>query len=78
MSNFTAVFSHEFDAGSSGPARSYWDIRRGNKSFGGVCLLPRRNMSISTAEQICQLLDIAYAAGSKDKAREMRDVLGCK
>lgn len=78
MSLHTHLFSHEFEAGPSGPARSYWDIRRGTRTLGTVCLGPRENFALLQAQSICHMLDEAHAAGRSDKAREIRAALECK
>ena len=39
MTLYCANFSHEFEAGPSGPARSYWDVTApSGKSLGTLCL----------------------------------------
>lgn len=79
MTLHTPLFSHEFDEGPSGPARSYWDIRRGTRTLGSICLHHRREVDPGlTAQSICHMLDAAFAAGRSDKAGEIRAALECK
>ena len=74
----TVHFSHEFEAGPSGPARAYFDIRRGASKVATVCLHPRRDMSLLTAQAIAYALDEAWLAGAAAKARDLRDALGVR
>jgi hypothetical protein len=76
---YTARFSHEFDDGPSGPARSYWDLRdpRG-VGIGTVCLHPRgRNADPElTTSSIARMLSLAHERGRAEKEAEIRKVLG--
>lgn len=75
MALHTHLFSHEFEAGPSGPARSYWDIRHGTRTLGTVCLGPREHFALLQAQSICHMLDAAFAAGRSDKATEIARAL---
>ena len=76
MGLHTPLFSHEFNEGPSGPARSYWDIRRGTRTLGSICLHHRREVDpVLTAQSICHMLDAAFAAGRSDKATEIARAL---
>jgi hypothetical protein len=74
----TATFSHEYDAGPSGPARSYWDIRRGQSDVVTLCLHHRHTGCHPDvhANAVCAALDAAFRAGRRSKAAEIRDALG--
>lgn len=71
-------FSHEFEDGPSGPARSYWDITRNG---GKVLTVRLHHRSVAQhvetdAERIAWALDHAFEEGRKDKAAEVRRVIG--
>jgi len=74
----THLFTHEFEEGPSGPARSYWEIRRGTRTLGTVCLGPRSAFALLHVQSICHMLDGAYQAGRVAKATEVREVLGVR
>ncbi len=76
MTRHTAHFSHEFDDGPSGPARSYWDIRRDGRTVLTVCLHPRKDMSITTAETVARAFDECFIDGRTDKINQIQRVLG--
>lgn len=82
MGQYTHTFSHEFEAGSSGPARSYWLIHGpGAASHGTPVCLHHRDENIQpelTMQNLCQMVNVAFDAGRGDKAQEIRAVLGMR
>lgn len=74
---YTAKFSHEFEDGPSGPARSYWDISAAGKRLGCVCLHPRDPQANPqlTIDAILNLLDQAHQRGRAEKSAEIRAAL---
>ena len=78
MSRFTFYFSHEFEDGQAGPARSYWNIRNaGNKDIGTVCLHHRDVMHPEAQmNAITQLLERAFQAGEAEMQRTIRKAIG--
>lgn len=76
---FTYEFSHEFEEGPSGPARSYWIVRGPGmaSALPPVCLHHRRDLNGPLAmQQLCYALDKAFDEGAKAKAAEVRRVIG--
>lgn len=80
---FVAEISHEFPAGSAGPARSYWDVYRvegtNRVKVGTVCQPPTKGAADwghLDIPQLCWMLDAAFQAGRVDKQREIAGVLG--
>lgn len=79
---YTATLSHQIEAGPSGPARSYWDIRshtspdtRGLK-LGTVCLHHHDDMPAEGAtSEICYMLQRAFDAGRMFQAATVREAL---
>ena len=82
--HYYATFSHEFEAGPSGPARSYWDIKFGVPGIywaavGTIQLHHReQNQADLYANSFCHMLGEARKAGALDKGKEIRRVLGVK
>lgn len=78
---YSYKFSHEFDEGPSGPARSYWRINGpGAARYAPlVCLRPNIDARAEIQIQdICYMLNSAYEEGQESKAREVRAVLGIR
>lgn len=76
---FEARFSHEFEDGPAGPARSYWNLQsQSGATVGTVCLHHRSSGSNPKlqAQSIALMLDQAFAAGRAEKAQEIRKALG--
>lgn len=77
---YTFKFSHEFEDGPSGPARSYWVIDGpGMRSHGTpICLHPRRSDAgpERTMQSLCYALERAHVEGQMAKAAEVRRVIG--
>lgn len=74
---FAVKFSHEFEDGPSGPARSYWDFETVNHmKLSTICLHPRAVNSELTASSIANMLERAYEMGRASKQDEIRSALG--
>lgn len=76
---YTAKFSHEFPAGPSDPAWSYWDIRGPGGVGIGMVRLPQRSTGWDPereARRICRLLTLAHERGRLEQQAEIRKVLG--
>jgi hypothetical protein len=70
-------FSHEFEEGPSGPARSYWDIKFGtDDSNSNVTCIALHHRDAGSPEHqawsICWALNSAFERGRKAKAAEIR------
>ncbi len=79
LSRYTYEFSHEFEAGPSGPARSYWIINGPGMSTHStpVCLPHRRDENGPlTMQGLCIALDKAFEEGEKQRARDIKRLLG--
>jgi hypothetical protein len=78
VSDYRVTFSHEFEAGPSGPARSYWKVTTpGGKDIGLLCLHRRGEGDPSlVASTVEHMLLTAHQAGEKAKAREIQKALG--
>lgn len=77
-SRYTYEFSHEFEEGPSGPARSYWIINGpGMASHGSpVCLHHRRHDNAPlTMQGIAIALDKAFEEGERQRARDISRLL---
>lgn len=71
-------FSHEFEDGPSGPARSYWiPTGPGMASYGPpVCLHHRDHMNASIQmEAITHMLNTAYRAGRQAMADDLKTLM---
>ncbi|WLJ71101.1 hypothetical protein [Sphingomonas phage Carli] len=78
LARYTYEFSHEFDAGPSGPARSYWNLKGpGMSQSTSVCLHHRRDANGPLAMQsLCYALDNAFEAGEAQRAKDISQLLG--
>lgn len=78
---YTYTFSHEFEAGTSGPARSYWLLHGpgAGSHCPPICLHHRdgNNPEMAMAS-ICDMMNVAFQEGQKVKAHELRLALGIK
>lgn len=78
MADFHAKFSHEFEDGPSGPARSYWDFTYGPIPLGTIALHPRVNNGERAAHSILHLLELAFERGHAAKLSEIQKLLGIR
>lgn len=74
-------FSHEFEAGPSGPARSYWNVKygpdQGAATVGMICLHHRSMMDAeSQATSIAFQLDQAVQRGRREAQADFRRAIG--
>jgi len=78
MIHYSAHFSHEFEKGHSGPARSYWTLRNaGNVDIGTVCLHHRSELDAEAqVNSLLYLLDQAHEAGEAAMQRKIRKAIG--
>ena len=76
---FTYEFSHEFEEGPSGPARSYWIINGPGMASAAspICLHHRRDLNGPLAmQQLCYALDKAFESGEAQRAKDIKRLLG--
>ncbi len=79
MSDYRVIFSHEFEDGHSGPARSYWNVLTATGlKLGTVCFHHRgEHPSVqSYAENVGHMLAKAHQRGREEMQREIRKALG--
>ena len=76
MTLHTHTLSHEYGDGPSGPARSYWDIRRNGRSVYTLCLHTVAHGAEREAAGICHALDAAYNDGRDAAVADVRRALG--
>jgi hypothetical protein len=83
MSRFTAEISHEFAAGPSGPARSYWGVYRidgDSRVMVGTVQQPPTAGAVDWGhldiQMLCHMLDEAFERGRADQQMTIRKALG--
>jgi len=80
---YFAVFSHEYEAGHSGEARSYWDIKYGTPNdytqVGSSVKMAHSSAGLDVErvlQDICYLMDQAVERGKAQKLGEFQTMLG--
>lgn len=81
MTNYSYSFSHQFEAGHSGPARSYWVIHRDSEYVLTLCLGPYipaedSNGMERLCDDICRQLEAAEEVGRGVQRQDFRRMLG--